>query len=88
MSAILTLRDAGGGALRYLVGGIPALSLGVAMVWLEWKFLRYLVFEMRNRSKRWQNLIALGALFYIIIWLAIGGVMGLKLGTLPARHIE
>lgn len=86
-SVFTPMKEAGIGALRFLVGAIPALCLGATLVWVEWVSLRYIFDRHQKSSKGWQTVLGLGALLFMVLWLVVGGIAGWKLGSLLTRFV-
>jgi uncharacterized membrane protein len=86
-SVFMPMKEAGVGALRFLVGAIPALCLGATLVWVEWVSLRYIFDRLHKLSKGWQTVLNLGALLFMVLWLVVGGIAGVKLGSLLTRFV-
>jgi hypothetical protein len=84
---IIQVHQAGGGAVRYVLGVPLAVGLGALIVRFDWTFGKPLWLWSKRHSPKVQNAIGLALFTLLIVWIAVGAIAGHALASLLIRHI-
>ncbi|HSS99378.1 MAG TPA: hypothetical protein VLK33_20225 [Terriglobales bacterium] len=85
VAAVSELKHSGGGISHYLIAIPLGLSLGALIVWVDWKLGKTIWLRYQGYPKRAQDMLAIFWILVDLLWIIIGGFLGIKLAWLMAN---
>lgn len=86
VASIGTVRDSGGGFLRYGLGLSIGIILGAALLTIHWRLGTAIWRRFASRSETTKNAVGTALLVYQLLWVFVGLVSGITAGSFLVRH--
>lgn len=86
-AAIFTVKNSGGGTLRYTVAAPFGIVLGVLIVYVAYVLGHLVWVRFQDRTEKTKNIVAMALFAFQLFWIAVGLVSGGVVGQLIVHYL-